>query len=129
MRALVLALVGLISACQWNGLAAGNDTSDKVWTLIERDGTPFMARATLTIGQDGRISGQAPCNRFSTTNLASYPRFAPGPILATRMACPDLQAESAFFKTLSAMTHAEILQDTLTLRNERGAEMVFKVFE
>lgn len=126
IRATLLALSGIVSACQADETVASYGAADREWTLVELNGAAFTARATLTFGEDGRISGQAPCNRYSGTNTVPYPWFKTGPVAATKMACPDLGAESAFFTALDGMTQSEVLEDTLVLRNEDGAEMVFK---
>lgn len=38
---------------------------------------------------DGRLSGQAGCNRFSGTYAEAGGTLTPGPIMSTRMACPE----------------------------------------
>lgn len=98
-----------------------------LWTLTEIDGTPTAARSTMQFPEPGRISGQAPCNRFSGEVTVPYPWFATGPLAATKMACPDLAAEDAFFDALGAMTESEVNGPVLILRNsELGREMVFR---
>lgn len=129
MRLTMLALVGLIPACQADETIAAYGGAGVTWTLVEQNGAPFTARATLEFGEDGQVSGQAPCNRFSFTNGLPYPWFETGPIAATKMACPDLQAEAAFFKALSAMTRAILSEGTMTMANDEGGEMVFKARE
>ena len=42
------------------------------------------------------------------------------------MACPELEAESAFFAALEDMSLVEIVGPTLILTNEAGREMVFE---
>lgn len=126
IRLFLLALAGTMSACQADESATKYGAADRDWQLVEMGGKPFDARATLNFGEDGKLSGQAPCNRFSTINTVPYPSFKTGPIASTKMACPDLHAESDFFNTLGAMTLSEVLGDTLILRNDAGVEMVFK---
>ena len=77
----------------------------------------------------GKIAGKAPCNSYSATMTDPYPWFEIGPIAATRMACPALDAETTFFNALASMSQSEILGGTLILRNDAGAEMVFKASE
>ena len=76
--------------------------------------------------QTGKISGQAPCNRYFATQSTPYPWFEAGPIGATRMACASLSADTVFFTALSDMTLAEVVGDTLILSNDKGREMVFQ---
>lgn len=97
----------------------------KVWTLSEIDGAAFGARATLEFGETGAITGQAPCNRYSTKQSAPYPWFKIGATVVTKMACVDLKNESAFFAALSNMSLSEVSGETLVLSNDAGRTMVF----
>lgn len=126
MKALFLipAATLLLSACK-DETISGYADAGAVWSLVELDGTAFPASATLSFPEKGRIAGQAPCNTYSGTQTAPYPWFETGPILSTKRACPDLNAETAFFAALSVMSIAEVSGGTLILSNEAGREMVF----
>jgi heat shock protein HslJ len=126
MRFVILALVLLISACRGDETLRAYGAADRVWTLTELDGKRFAARATIEFPEEGRISGQAPCNRYFADLTVPYPWFETGPIGATKMACPDLDAEAQFFKALDAMSLSEVLNNTLILSTPEGREMVFK---
>ncbi|MGB7244918.1 MAG: META domain-containing protein [Sulfitobacter sp.] len=112
---------------------AGDETvraygaADKTWVLESIDEAAFEAAATLTFPEPGRIAGKAPCNAFSADMTVPYPWFETGPIMATRMACPDLPAETEFLTALSDMTLSEVLGDTLVLSNDANRSMVFRV--
>lgn len=123
--ACLLAALGL-SACRADETVAGHGASGRTWTLAELDNMPFTARATLTFPETGRIAGQAPCNRYFATLTVPYPWFKAEAIGATRMACPDLAAESAYLAALGEMTLSEVLGDVLILRDDAGRSMVFK---
>lgn len=129
IRLLGLALIGLIPACQSDETVAAYGASGVTWTLIALNGTPYSARATLTFGDNGQVSGQAPCNRFTFTNGLPYPWFETGPIAATKMACPDLEAEDRFFENLSAMTRVILGDEGMVMANDDGGEMVFTASE
>ena len=124
---LALLLPLLLSA-----LSCGDETisgyTDRgaVFQLRELDGAHYPARATLSFPEEGQVAGEGPCNSFRASQSAPYPWFAPGPIAATRRACPDLEAESRFFAALSEMTLIEAQGDTVILTNEAGREMVFR---
>lgn len=120
---LIWAATLFLGACGDETVTAYADMDSFVLTSI--NGTPFEASATLNVGDAGRISGTAPCNSYNAAQTAPYPWFALGPIAATRRACPDLAAESAYFETLSQMTNVEVVGSVLILRNDTGAEMVF----
>lgn len=129
MRLAGLMLIGMVPACEADETVARYGAAGVTWTLTELNGAPFDARATVEFEPGGPVSGQAPCNRFTATNSVPYPWFEVGPIAATRMACPDLEAETAFFDAFGAMTQSEVRQGTLFLRNDAGEEMVFTASE
>lgn len=114
------------TACVGDESLAKYGTSGKVWSLSEIDGAAFGALANMEFDEAGWIKGQAPCNRYSVQQKAPYPWFEVGPTMATKMACPDLAAENAFFTALSAMTLSEVGNTTLILSNDAGRTMVFK---
>lgn len=123
---LLIVFLFLIAACRQDESVRAYGAADKEWQLIELDGKPFDAKATLTFPEVGRIAGQAPCNRYSGSMTVPYPWFKAGPIAATKRACPDLASETAFFSALDAATLSEVLNDTLILSNTDGLSMVFK---
>lgn len=129
MRRLIAALVTISPLMHSAALATDFGEPGSTWTLVELNGAPFAARATLSIDKDGRVSGQAPCNRFTSSNSVTASNFDTGPIAATRMACPDLEAEAVFFKALNAMNKVDVQGDTLVLRDDADGEMVFKASE
>ena len=120
-----LPLVVLLSQCGDETVRAYG-AADHVWRLVELDGQPFAARATLHFPDVGRIQGRAPCNSYGADMTAPYPWFEVGPILSSRSACGDLEDERRFFDALRAATQAEVSGDTLILRDDAGREMVFK---
>jgi heat shock protein HslJ len=116
----------LVSACQKDETISRYVDPASVWQLAELDGKPFNIRATITFPGEGRIAGQAPCNRYSGTQTSPYPWFHAGPLIATKMACPDLMAENVFFEALADMTLSEAVPDALILSNDAGRAMVFR---
>jgi heat shock protein HslJ len=122
----VLALVGLLPTCQGDETVAGYGAAGATWQLTELEGQPFAATATLSFAQQGQLEGEGPCNRFSASMTVPYPWFKAGPVLSTKIACPALDAETAFFTALATMSQSEVLGDTLILRDDAGREMVFK---
>lgn len=85
-----------LSACRGDETVSGYGAADRVWVLESVDGMPFAARAELEFPEQGKIAGQAPCNRFFADQSAPYPWFKPGPIGATRMACPSWRQNRCF---------------------------------
>lgn len=105
---------------------AGYGAQDITWTLVEIDGTPFPARATIRFEDKGKITGDAPCNSYFGSQTAPYPWFSADNIGATRRACPELDSETRFLNALSDMTLSEVAGSTLILSNDSGREMLFK---
>ena len=91
------------------------DFSAMDWRLTEVDGARPGWEATLNLGEAGRFSGQAPCNRYSGSVTRDGTRFLPGAIAATRMACLHMTGEAEFFAILGAITTAEQGPGTLIL--------------
>jgi heat shock protein HslJ len=124
MRVLLFVAVLLLASCARDetiysyGGAGGN------WQVQSINGTEFPATASLQFGPNGEVTGQAPCNRFSTRQTVPYPWIDFGPIAATKMACPDLDAEQMFLRVLDRITIGIVTGDVLTLSNDDGDEMV-----
>lgn len=128
MKALVALalLVTAMSACRADETMRAYGGPDRIWTLKLLNNAPFPANATLTFPKADEIAGNGPCNRYFGALKASYPGFNAGPIGSTRMACPETAAETAFLAALEAATASEVQDETLTLSNANGLEMVFK---
>ncbi|WP_299750035.1 META domain-containing protein [uncultured Tateyamaria sp.] len=125
IRAAALTLIASIPACQADETVARYGAADRLWELQTLNGAAFPARATLEFETGGPVSGHAPCNQFTTTNTVPYPWFELKPIAATRIACPELEAETAYLEALSRMTQSEVREGSLFLRNDDGEELVF----
>ena len=126
MRFAALALLALLSACQADETVRAYGAADRIWTLVEINGQPFDAAATLTFPDDDMIAGKAPCNQYFASMKVPYQWFEVGPIRATKMACPDLQKEAEYLKNLQQMTLSEVLGNVLILSTSEGQNMVFK---
>ena len=118
----LIALSLLLAACQdetVSGYAGG------IWRLTEMAGDPAPEGVTLDLTEQGQISGQAPCNRYSGPQSVPYPWFETGPLAVTRRACAALDAERRYLSLLQSMSLAEVAGDVLILSNESGEELVF----
>ncbi|WP_428547875.1 META domain-containing protein [Profundibacter sp.] len=125
MRFLIALLMFTLTGCKYDETISGYVDQRAEWALVELDGKPFPARATIAFPAKGKITGQAPCNRYSATQSAPRPWFEAGPVISTKMACSDLAAEQQFFKALEEMTLMDVLGNVLVLSNDTGREMVF----
>ena len=64
-----------------------NDTG---WGIAAIDGEAIAPAEDYGLQfADGRLSGQAGCNRFSGAYAEAGGALTPGPIMSTRMACPE----------------------------------------
>ncbi len=122
---LITALAGLAS-CQADETISGYADPDSDWVLQELDGKPYLARATIRFPEQGRTEGQAPCNSYFARQTAPYPWIEITGLGSTKMACPDLDAETAFFSALQKVSLAEVAGDTLILSDETGFMMLFR---
>lgn len=119
-----LSLLSLVTLAACVGPALSNDISGIDWHLVGLEGQAVTWEATLRL--DGaKVTGKAPCNRFFGTNAASLPDLSLGAIGSTKMACPDLAAEAAFFDALQAMQRAELDEGHLYLIGPEGRIMEF----
>lgn len=114
-----------LAACAPDETLHAYGAGGRSFALQSIDGSAFGAAATLAFPEPGRIAGRAPCNAYSGTQSAPYPWFVPGPLVVTRMGCPDLAEETRYLQALSEMSLAEVSGDTLILSDETGREMVF----
>jgi heat shock protein HslJ len=103
MRALLALLLMVVPA-----MSKAEDLTGIDWLLIAVDGVVFEAETTLHIEADGAMHGRAPCNRWSAANRAMLPKLDLGVIRSTRMACPQLAEEQAFFAALVGVTDARV---------------------
>lgn len=122
----ILLFVLALAGCRDDETVGAYGAADRVWTLVELDGTAFQQRATLTFPTNDEIAGNAPCNSYSGAMAIPYPWFEAGPLAVTRMACPELEAETRFFSALADMTLSEVAGDFLILSNDEGREMLFQ---
>lgn len=126
MRILVTLLIFTLAGCNYDETISGYVDQRAEWRLVELDGNPFPANATIAFPSKSRIAGQGPCNRYSATQSAPRPWFEAGPVMSTKMACAELAEEQLFFKALAEMTLVDVLGNILVLSNDAGREMVFK---
>jgi len=98
---------------------------DATFMLIAIDGVPATAPTTLAFQGPARVGGRAACNNWFAGFVGPLPAFAIGPAGATRMACPAMAQESAFFTALGQMTSAALDGAALTLSNDAGRQMAF----
>lgn len=114
---------------------SGDHLSGKTWKLIELNGHPVSVE---TEGGNGifmifdpagqRIHGFGGCNQYSGSyELTEGNRVSFEGILATRLACPELSTEQAFFDALQQADAYAANEERLQLNQGRGLRLA--VFE
>lgn len=122
-RLALIAAPLLLAACVTPALT--EDAIDRgEWALVGIGGQDVDWGVTLAFAGDG-FSGQAPCNRYFGQTGAALPALAIDSIGATRMACPDLDREQAWFETLKSVQRAEMDQGHLFLIGPEGLVVEF----
>lgn len=95
------------------------------WRVAELDGAPPPGRAGITLNFEpgGRLSGQAPCNRYRAGYRIEGDRVLFSPGAATRMFCGEevMRAEQRFMELLGGGAVWRIVGDSLTLTADNGA--------
>lgn len=133
-RLLVASCVVLLAAC--TAAPSRTDTpaaslAGSRWrvTAIHEDArgvlAPVLPEATVTLAfaDDGRASGSAGCNRYTTGYAAEGSRLAFRGGATTRMACPGVEImgqEQAFLKALERVAAARRTGDRLELLDASG---------
>lgn len=119
----VLAALSL-AACVTSPAMSEGEIEGVDWHLVGLEGQAVDWNASLRFEGDA-VTGKAPCNSFGGRNAAALPGISLGALRATRMACPELQQEGAFFEALAAMQRAELDQGHLYLIGPEGRIMEF----
>ncbi|MCG6902058.1 MAG: META domain-containing protein [Rhodobacter sp.] len=126
MLRIPLILPLLLTACPKDESVSGFVDPETVFHLVEMNGDPATAGATIQFPQEGRVQGTGPCNGYSATQTVPYPWIRIEAIAVTRRVCRELDAENAFLAALQAMTLVEAKGAVLILSNEAGGQLVFR---
>ncbi|WP_260484177.1 META domain-containing protein [Sphingomicrobium flavum] len=90
------------------------------WTVTSVNGQ-FVERRDYYINfTPGEMSARFGCNTLSGDYSVSGSTLNAGPIRSTRMACPDMSAETSASNILSSPVQFTLNGDTLVLRNRQG---------
>ncbi|MER2507960.1 META domain-containing protein [Amaricoccus sp.] len=95
------------------------------WKLVELGGAPYTASTTATLTEDGRVTGQAPCNAFNANYVGRWPDLSFETVATTRAICPQIEEERLFLSVMDQVNHAELLTDSLLLTGPDGASLRF----
>lgn len=105
----------------------------KRWQLVSIDGQAVDTAAfpqgvpTLDLaGEAGRVSGLAGCNRYSGPVEVGLSQLVFGPLISTKMACPNLDTENRFLTVLRDTVTYKLLPGYLILLND-GRNLAFTI--
>lgn len=109
-----------LSGSKWRLIALNNGRMAVTSVLADTE-------IHMEFGDDGRVSGHAGCNRFSGpyTADAATRRFRAGPLMTTRMACPQpdgrMDQETLFLAALARGETYRRSGESLEIRSGDGA--------
>jgi heat shock protein HslJ len=83
-------------------------------------GFAWSKTAFVQFGAGGKVSGFSGCNRFRGSYTFRDGALKIGPLMSTRMACPDMAAEARVMHTLQAAERAEATHLKLILNDASG---------
>ena len=87
------------------------------WILEDLAGAGVVdrAQATLAFPETNRVAGKASCNRFSGTAEIDGGKLKLGPLVSTRMACPEalMNQETKYLAALETAERFEVQDSTL----------------
>ncbi len=102
------------------------DLFGKDWKLLELNGkaivldTTFPRQPHIIFETKNRVSGNLGCNGFGANlELKQNNEIKVSEIVATEMACPNLEIEQSFLVVLQNATHFLLENNTLTLTNDK----------
>ena len=127
MFRIALTLLIALAGCLKDETISGRAGPSDVWVLTGIGDAPVAERITIRFPEQGRVTGQGPCNGYFATQSAPLPWIAFGPISATERACPALDLESRYFGLLERMALAETLGDTLLMTADDGMTLTYRL--
>jgi heat shock protein HslJ len=86
------------------------------WSLVSVNDEPVAAGTAVTLSfASGMVSGSSGCNSYSGTYSVDGPTLAVGPLITTKMACPEpiMAVETAYLAALEAANRWAVPQDAL----------------
>jgi len=125
MMRISLIVLSILTSCFKDETVSGQTDDEAIWLLSTMSEAPVTTRITITFPEEGKIAGQAPCNRYFGSQTAPFPWFEVKGLGSTKMACPKLDLETQYFTLLQKMTTAEIAGNMLVLATDTGNTLVF----
>lgn len=129
MLRISLILLIALASCRKDETISGRTGPSDVWVLNQISEAPVAERITIRFPEQGRVTGEGPCNSYFADQSAPLPWIDLGPIGATRRACPVLALETRYFGLLEQMSLVETLGDTLLMTADDGATLTYRLEE
>ncbi len=121
-----LAILAALAACQDAGERSVAMLRPGASFIVARiDGAPAPDGVTFEVGEGGRVTGRAPCNRYSGQLTESGGAMTVSGTVMTRMACAEADrnlAEMRFGNALGSVTAARRGTDGIALVDPEGRE-------
>ncbi len=135
MKRIYLAAVAVLSllfiSCGTTKSASSTtsvDLSGTAWRLEQAVDVEDKQSFTLSFGEDGRLSGRGSCNLISSQySLDGSGGLEIGEMGTTRMICPDMQGEAAYFEALKSAKSYSVVDGKLLLYDDSGKRVA--IFE
>jgi len=130
-----IAAVLVVAGCAYRGPKTepgpGTSLINTYWKLGSIDGVALdpptgRKEAHFILRPDYRVTGFGGCNTFNGNWEMEADHLAIGPLMATRMACPEMDLEHAFLAALDGDVITEIESEMLTITGSNGTELVFQ---
>ena len=103
------------------------------WQLVQimgREVTPEGDSYTLTLHDNGTITGAGDCNRITATYTMTPSRsLVISNFGATRRLCPNPELENAYYDMLESVTHYEMDAENMLLLSNGTLVAIMKVVE
>ncbi len=130
--AAVLAVVG----CAYRGPKTepgpGSTLINTYWKLLSIDGVALdpptgPKEAHFILRPDYRVTGFGGCNTFNGSwEKQDDEVLALGPLMSTRMACPEMGIEHSFLAAMDGEIATAVAGELLTVIGSNGTELVFQ---
>ena len=123
---IVLVLIILVvTACS---TGSEDELTANIWLLTDLGGTAPLPDTSVTaeFDEEGRVSGNAGCNNYSTSYTVDGDQISFGEVVgSTMMMCPDpvMAQEALYLEALDNTTTYEIVDDELNLMDANGDKL------
>lgn len=100
----------------------------KLESIADGDAKALFTDREPTISFDlaeSRLGGNAGCNRYNATYKIEGTTITVGPVMSTRMACPNMEGESKFTQIITGASTLEASMNKITFSKDGKAVLTF----